>query len=144
MDLVVFIKIFSKYYQQDYFSDSLTNALLRKFNFDKEYTSSLEESKEEMTAIQNESNILDEIDRGIKKNVFFKINENNDNLQPWNTMQVAFAYHSKDQDVIYNQINTDVIDWVLCKKLSIPIWLKDTDRLKTLIEEVAKTVYRVA
>ena len=29
-------------------------------------------------------------------------------------------------------------------KLSIPIWLKDTDRLKELIEGVAKTAYRIA
>ena len=30
------------------------------------------------------------------------------------------------------------------RKLSIPIWLKDTNKLKSLIEGVAKTVYRKA
>lgn len=59
-------------------------------------------------------------------------------------MQIAFAFHSKDQDIIFNQVNTGEIDWAICQKLGIPIWLKNTERLKQLIESVAKTVYRRA
>jgi hypothetical protein len=70
--------------------------------------------------------------------------ESNSNLEPWTTMQVAFAFHSKDQDVIFNQIKDDNIDWNVCQKLSVPIWLKETEKLKQLIEMVAKTVYRKA
>jgi len=70
--------------------------------------------------------------------------ESNANLEPWNTMQLAVAFHSKDQDVIYNQIKNENLDWPTMKKLSVPIWIKDTEKLKHLIEIVAKTVYREA
>lgn len=50
-------------------------------------------------------------------------------IRPWTTMQVALAYHSKDQDVIYQTIMKMVpeedVDWKLLTKISIPIWLKD-------------------
>ena len=59
-------------------------------------------------------------------------------------MQIAFAFHSKDQDVIYNQIKNENLDWETMKKLSVPIWIKDADKLKNLLEIVAKKVYRDA
>jgi len=73
-----------------------------------------------------------------------KAEQSNVNLEPWNTMQIAFAFHSKDQDIIFNQVNNSEIDWTICKKLGIPIWLKETEKLKQIIEGVAKTVYRRA
>ena len=54
--------------------------------------------------------MLDNTDEPIKMKRFVKVDQNNDNLQPWNTMQIAFSYHSKDQDLIYDQINWDIID----------------------------------
>ena len=69
-------------------------------------------------------------------------------IRSWTTMQVALAYQSKDQDVIYNNIKESIseeeVDWVFMKKLSIPIWLKDISKLKHYIEIVAKTEYRRA
>jgi hypothetical protein len=73
-----------------------------------------------------------------------KAEQSNVNLEPWTTMQIAFAFHSKDQDIIFNQVNSGEIDWAICQKLGIPIWLKSTEKLKQLIENVAKTVYRRA
>ena len=63
-------------------------------------------------------------------------------------MQVAMAYQSKDQDVIYQNIkqsiNEEELDWNFLARLSIPIWLKDLSKLRSLIELVAKTEYRRA
>jgi hypothetical protein len=141
-DLIRFVKVFGKMYTREYYSDKLTDALLRKFNYDKEHNIILEDEKGEeksdtdgwMLGKTAASRILDAIKAG----------ESNVNLVPWTTMQVAFAFHSKDQDVIYNQIKNENIDWTVCQKLSVPIWLKETEKLKHLVELVAKTVYRNA
>lgn len=69
-----------------------------------------------------------------------------DLVSPWNTMQVAFAYHSKDQDVIvstlYKSFDEDSMDWGVMSRLSIPIWLRDMTKLKVLVEKVAKSEHR--
>lgn len=141
-ELVRFVRVFQKLYSKDFYSDILSNALLRKFNFDKEYNVMvLTESKEVATAEDIFGFTKTAADKILES---IKSEDSNENLEPWNTMQVAFAYHSKDQDVIFNQVKTDVIDWELFKKLSIPIWLKDTEKIKILLEGVAKTVYRKA
>jgi hypothetical protein len=36
------------------------------------------------------------------------------------------------------------LSWDVMKKLSIPLWLKDTNKLKQLVEKVAKVEYRLA
>lgn len=142
-ELVQFIKVFEILYKKEFYSDVLSNSLLRKFSFDKEFNEVIQVMKGKEVAQAEET-------FGVTKTAAQKILEavkteqGNEALQPWNTMQVAFAYHSKDQDVIFNQIKTNEIDWMMFQKLSIPIWLKDTDKLKNLIEGVAKTVYRKA
>lgn len=142
-DLIRFVKIFSKLYSQDFYSDNLTAALLRKFNFDKEYNLVVNQEK-----VEEEKEAEDKlaIGKAAAHRIFqsLRAEEMNENLQPWTTMQVAFAFHSNDQDVIFNQIRSENIDWNICQKLSIPIWLKETEKLKLIIESVAKTVYRKA
>ena len=68
--------------------------------------------------------------------------------KPWNTMWVAMAYHSKDQDVIYQTIMQDVnenkVDWEFLQKLSVPLWLKDKGKLSNMVEMVAKNRYQSA
>jgi hypothetical protein len=52
-------------------------------------------------------------------------------LVPWNTTQIAFAYFSEhDQDMIISKIQEWEVDWTTFKKLSIPIWVKDVEKLK--------------
>lgn len=103
VDLQRFVKIFSKFYKNEYYSDPMTNALLRKFNFDREYLILAEQSKiqNEVEAAESASNhyqILNFIRHESKE-------LNSENIQPWSTMQITFAYHSKDQDVILDQID---------------------------------------
>lgn len=140
IDLARFVQIFHKFYKLDYYSDPLTNALLRKFNFDREYLRLADQSKyqadsqlEERTSVQSQMSSYSCIEG---KEI------NSENIQPWSTMQIAFAYHSKDQDVILDQIDWNNSDWTLCKKLSIPIWVKNIDKLKQIIEWVAKNAYK--
>lgn len=142
VNLIRFILIFFKLYKVDFYSDYLSNALLRKFNFDKEYSALEEASKSGMDQEEDGFGGGESYAQKMLKSI--RGSDNNKNLEPWNTMQVAIAYHSKDQDVIFNQINTNVIDWELFQKLSIPIWLKDVEKLKQLIEGVAKTEYKNA
>jgi len=140
-ELIFFIKIFQRQHKKEFYSDTLSNALLRKFNFDKEYNIVIAETKEAEKR-------TDEF--GISKSAAVKILESiknqgsNEDLHAWNTMQIAFAFHSKDQDVIFDQIQSLNVDWLMLQKLSIPIWLKSTDKLKSLIEGVAKTAYKKA
>ena len=140
-ELIKFIHIFAQLYSKEFYSDNLTAALLRKFNFDKEYNVLTEKEKEEQQYSGNEVIGMTAASR-ILQNI--KAEESNESLEPWTTMQVAFAFHSKDQDVIYNQVQNDNLDWKICQKLSIPLWLKETEKLKQIVETVAKTVYRQA
>lgn len=142
MELSRFVKIFAQLYDKEFYSDKLTAALLRKFNFDKEYNLLLEKEKKEREEREREDEMSLTVASRILRSI--KAEESNVTLEPWTTMQVAFAFHSKDQDVIYNQIKDDNIDWATCQKLSIPIWLKETEKLKQVVEGVAKTVYRRA
>jgi len=57
------------------------------------------------------------------------------------------ALHSDNQDVIFNELSERFdfesnLDWNLMKRLCLPIWLKDTPKLKSLIDKVAKLEYR--
>jgi hypothetical protein len=62
---------------------------------------------------------------------------------------VAMALHSDNQDVILDTLSdrfnfNDNLNWSLMRRLSIPLWLKNSTRLKQLIELVVKNEYRVA
>ena len=141
-ELIIFIKVFEKLYTKEFYSDVLSDSLLRKFNYDKDFNILVEESSKEIAKAEDNYGVFKTAAQKILESI--KTEQSNQSLEPWNTMQVACAYHSKDQDVIFNQIQTDEIDWLMFQKLSIPIWLKDTSKLKSLIEGVAKTVYRKA
>ena len=56
---------------------------------------------------------------------------------------------SDSQDVIFNELSTrfefeENLSWDLMRKLCIPVWLKDTIKLKQLVEKIAKVEYRLA
>jgi hypothetical protein len=50
--------------------------------------------------------------------------------------------------VIYQNVKQSIqeeeLDWNFLSRLSIPIWLKDISKIKSLVELVAKTEYRRA
>ena len=138
--LIRFIRIFHKLYLQEYDCDFWTNALLRKFNYDREHSFIEEESKNQVSDDFDDNSFNMSRANRILNRATQELNS--ENIQPWSTMQVAFAYHSKDQDVIIDQIDWNSWDWILCKRLSIPIWVKSIDSLKQIIESVAKTAYK--
>jgi RAVE protein 1 C terminal len=71
------------------------------------------------------------------------------NLIQWNSLQTCLALHSEMQDVLYNEIAERFdfeanLNYDLLKKMCIPIWLKDTNKLKTLVGIIAKNEYKAA
>lgn len=59
------------------------------------------------------------------------------------------ALHSEMQDVIFNELEErfdfeNSLNYELLKKLSIPIWLKDNFKLKSLVNTIAKIEYKNA
>ena len=69
-------------------------------------------------------------------------------LPRWNSAQIAFALQTEHQDVILQEIaqNTDFenLDWKIVQKCGMPIWVKDLNYLQKTVENVAKTVYKLA
>jgi hypothetical protein len=70
--------------------------------------------------------------------------ENGESLKFISTMDVALAFHSNNQDLILNSVlpNQTQCDWQIMKSFGIPMWIKDLNKLKQLIEFVAKTEYK--
>lgn len=56
-------------------------------------------------------------------------------LVDWTSDKVAAALHSENQDVIIDTLNErfrfdENLDWKLMRRLCIPVWLKDINKLK--------------
>jgi hypothetical protein len=69
-------------------------------------------------------------------------------VKNWNSLQCCLALHSEMQDVLINELSDRLdfeqnLNWDLMKKLCIPVWIKDTAKLKNLINIVAKNEYRL-
>jgi hypothetical protein len=72
-----------------------------------------------------------------------------DLINAWTSSMTCQALHSVNQDVILQQLATRFdfekkLDWSTCRKLSVPIWLKDMNQMKKYIECIAKNEYRNA
>lgn len=66
------------------------------------------------------------------------------NRIPVSTMDVALAYHCQNQDWLLKVLLDPVgsYRWEDIKRFGIPLWLKDSQKLKMIVEEVAKEEYR--
>jgi hypothetical protein len=69
------------------------------------------------------------------------------NLTQWTSLQTCLALHSEMQDVLLNELQErfdfeNNLTYDLMKKLCIPIWLKDTAKLKNLVKIVAKNEFK--
>ena len=61
------------------------------------------------------------------------------------TMDVCLAYHSVNQDVLYQSIfpkGDTHATWKQVKKYGLPLWVKDVNKLKNLLLNVATTEFR--
>lgn len=59
------------------------------------------------------------------------------------------ALHSEMQDVIFNELQErfdfeNNLSYDVMKKLCIPVWFKDSIKLKNLVTTVAKIEYKIA
>jgi hypothetical protein len=66
----------------------------------------------------------------------------------WTSLQCCLALHSEMQDVLLKELSDRFdfeqnLNYELMKKLCIPVWLKDTAKLKNLINTVAKNEYKM-
>ena len=86
-ELVIFIKVFEKLYTKEFYSDVLSDSLLRKFNFDKDFNILTEESKKEIATAEEKYGITKTAAQKILESI--KTEQSNESLEPWNTMQVA-------------------------------------------------------
>ena len=69
------------------------------------------------------------------------------NLTQWTSLQTCLALHSEMQDVLLNELSErfdfeNNLNYDLMKKLCIPVWLKDTAKLKNLVKTVAKNEFK--
>ena len=77
-----------------------------------------------------------------------QLKANMSTVKNWNSLQCCLALHSEMQDVLINELSDRLdfeqnLNWDLMKKLCIPVWIKDTVKLKNLINIVAKNEYRL-
>lgn len=69
-------------------------------------------------------------------------------MQDWTSAMVCMALHSENQDVIVKQmmerfVFENTLNWHEMRRMSLPLWLKDTSKLKQLVEFVAKNEYKL-
>ena len=70
-------------------------------------------------------------------------------IKQWDSLQTCLALHSEMQDVLLNEIQERFdfesnLTYDILKKLCIPIWLKDTLKLKNLVTTIAKNEFKAA
>jgi hypothetical protein len=137
------LKRFKAIYKKEFFADNLTCILLRDFFFQTEDVE--EEKDEEAPALSaanfNAAQFMSQMKSQLKANV--------SSVKSWNSLQCCLALHSEMQDVLLNELQDRLdfesnLNWDLMKKLCLPVWVKDTAKLKALINTVAKNEYKMA
>ena len=63
---------------------------------------------------------------------------------PCTTRDVTLAFYTQNQDQLISSViaNEEEIDWPKLKRFGIPLWLKDTIKLKQLLEHVVKNEFK--
>ena len=71
-----------------------------------------------------------------------------DALTPWDSRKCAMALFTVNQDVVIDELKDrfdleDNASWEQVKKVCMPIWIKDTYKLRLVVEWISKVSFRI-
>ncbi|CAG9327571.1 unnamed protein product [Blepharisma stoltei] len=96
--------------------------------------------------VKNQSRTMDEFLRVFYINCrIFNLNldqKQRNKTQCLNTMDIAWALHSDQQDTLFQTLFTQELTWPQMRMFGMGIWLKSIWKLKAMVENIAKNEFR--
>jgi hypothetical protein len=88
----------------------------------------------------------DDFVQGAYKNVG---NVNMNALDQWDSRKCALALFTVNQDVILEELQSrfdleNNASWAMIRRVCLPLWIKDSYKLRNMVEWIAKVAYRIA
>jgi len=70
-------------------------------------------------------------------------------LKPWDSRKTALALYTVNQDFILDELKgrfdlESHSSWALVKSLCMPVWIKDSYKLRTVVDWITKVAYKIA
>ena len=162
--LLDFLLVFREIYNKDFFSDNMTTTLMREIYLDTQVPDQKqlkelqaldqEQSKDRQVIKKLESHeiyaaMYGEKDEDFVSAAYQKGKGNIAKLGQWDSRKCTLALFTVNQDVIIDELKErfgleENASWDRIRDLCMPVWVKDSYKLRNMVEWIAKVAYKIA
>lgn len=164
-EFVHFLLVFRSIFSKDFFSDEMASTLLREIYFETEEID--EAALQQLEAKRNKNQpeetqvvrrladheiyaqMYGEKDDGLTTAAYQQGKGNLNALGKWDSRKCSLALYTVNQDVILDELKERFdlesnASWEVVRNLCLPVWIKDSYKLRLVADWISKVAYKVA